>query len=147
MRHSSLEKPRAAVTISEFDCLIALPLHGSAACDAVADDFQGLVDRALQNLLVRLGRGQALERLAAAADCPEPKVEPVRQALAAYEVASKIAPAGAGSTWKHVEACKGRARVLLRLEQPQQAERAWQEARRLDPALASTMPAFPGRPD
>jgi tetratricopeptide (TPR) repeat protein len=141
------EDPRDA------DALALEALHKLARAEKAADiakvagDFQGLVDRAPQNLLVRLGRGQALERLAAAADCPEPKVELVRQALAAYEAASKIAPAGAGPTWKQVEACKGRARVLQCLEQPQQAERAWQEARRLDPALASTMPSFPGRPD
>jgi hypothetical protein len=114
----------------------------------LAGDFQGLVDRAPQNPLLRLGWGQALEKLAAAADCPEPKVQPLRRAVAAYEGAWKITPAGAADTWKQVEACKGRARVLLRLQQPQQAVQAWQEARRLDPALPSALPSlFPGKPD
>jgi serine/threonine protein kinase/tetratricopeptide (TPR) repeat protein len=112
----------------------------------VAGDFQAFVDRAPHHLLLRLGSGKALERLAAAADSPEPNVEPLRQAQAAYEAGWKIAPAGIGDTWKQVEACKGQARVLLRLQQPHEAEQAWQEARRLDPALPSTMPSL-GRPD
>jgi tetratricopeptide (TPR) repeat protein len=140
------ENPRDA------DALALEALHKLARAERAADiakvagDFHRLVERAPQNLLLRLGRAQALERLAAAADCPLPRAEPLRQALAAYEAARKIAPASAGDTWKQVEACKGRARVLLRLQQPQQAEQAWQEARRLDPALPSALPSFPGTP-
>jgi tRNA A-37 threonylcarbamoyl transferase component Bud32/cytochrome c-type biogenesis protein CcmH/NrfG len=137
----------------DVDALALEALQKLARAERAADiaqaasDFHGLVERAPQNLLLRLGWGQALERLAAAADCPQPRAEPLRQALVAYEAARKIAPAGAGDTWKQVEACKGRARVLLRLQQPQQAEQAWQEARRLEPALPSALPSFPRRAD
>jgi tetratricopeptide (TPR) repeat protein len=111
----------------------------------VARDFGALVVSAPQNVLLHLGLARALERLGAAADRPDPQIEPLRQALGAYEAAWKIAPQSA--TWEKVEACKGRARVLLQLQQPQQAEQAWQEARRLDPALPSWMAFLQGSRD
>jgi tetratricopeptide (TPR) repeat protein len=125
-------------------CQLGRAEHG-ADLAGVARDFGALVVNAPQSVLLHLGLGRALEKLGAAADCPDPKIEPLWQALGAYEAAWKIAPQSA--TWKKVEACKGRARVLLQLQQPQQAEQAWQEARRLDPALPPWMAFLQGKLD
>jgi hypothetical protein len=149
----SVAKKLLELNPRDSDALALEALHRLARAEKaadiakVADDFQRLAGGAPQNLLLRLGRGQALERLAAAADRREPSAEHLRWARATYEAAGKIAPAGAGDRWKLVEVCKGRARVLLRLRQARQAEEAWREARSLDPALPSTMPNSPDEPD
>jgi hypothetical protein len=105
-----------------------------------AGAFAALEQLAPQHLLTQLGHAQALERLAAA-DAKNPKADWLRQALAEYAAVCAIAVGDPDDTWKHVEAWKGRARVLLRLAQPRQAEQAWQEARRFAPLLPRTLPA------
>jgi tetratricopeptide (TPR) repeat protein len=103
--------------------------------------FAALARDAPQHLLTRLGHAQALERLAMA-DAKKPRADLLRQALTEYAAVSAITVAGPGDPWKHVEAWKGRARVLLGLQQPRQAEQAWQEARRLAPLLPATPPVL-----
>jgi cytochrome c-type biogenesis protein CcmH/NrfG/predicted Ser/Thr protein kinase len=108
----------------------------------VASEFDTLAKDAPKHPLVCLGHGQALERLAAAADYKELRAPRLHQALDAYHAVPDVAVAGA--RWRYVEACKGQARVLWRLQRPKEAEQAWHEARRVDPTLPPSMPALQG---